>query len=379
MPQEMVKHPLLAAPQTGDRYPRILGAQVTLFESRNDEAFGRSLDQMRNAGVNTLIFRVFQNPGDRKHGFIQGTARMGVYFETDQAPVVEDVLGRVCFMAHQRGMKVFAWMTTRQSAWVLQKRLDLSGWMYDPEKRNLIRTAGLDLFHPEVVVYLQELYNDLAQYPIDGILFQDDLVLRHTEGFGPEAERLYLDSFGKVLQPAHLFVTDHGRVKYKPEFWTWADWKNKRILEVIDAIVEVVSMERPDILWALNGYYESVTDPGNGLAWYSQNLARALAHRIDYLSIMAYHRQIMEELQISYHEALKLLTAMSQDAVFIAKNPDRVLMKIQAMDWKTEQPLPGNEIRQVLDAVLTGGRTGLIYVRGQHPPPLTPVREAFSK
>lgn len=374
---EKVVQPSPGSPLQEARYPRILGAQVTLFESQDDESFARSLDQMRAAGVNTLFFRVFQNPGDRGHGFIHGKVKTGVYFETSKAPVVEDVLGRVCAMAHDRGMRVFAWMTTRRCGWLLRERPDLAGWTWDPKTGHMVRSKDLDLFHPEVAAYLQDLFSDLARYPIDGILFQDDLVLRHTEGFGPEAGRLYLHEFGRELNPLNLFELREGRISYRPEFRAWAAWKNRRILEVIDSLADRVAEVRPGLYWALNGYYESVTDPKHGLAWYAQDLKAASSHRIDYIAVMAYHRQIMDELHISYDAALALITALTRDAMAMAGGPDRVLIKVQTLDWHTEEPLPDHEIAQVFDAVLGQGRPGLVYVRGKAPPPLGPVRDAF--
>jgi biofilm PGA synthesis lipoprotein PgaB len=227
------------------------------------------------------------------------------------------------------------------------------------------------------VEYLQNIFADLARYPIDGVLFQDDLVLRHTEGFGPEAARRYQARFGSQLLPESLFFTEGGRIRYRPEFRAWVEWKNRIILEVIDGIAEAAAESRPDLYWVLNGYYESATDPENGLAWYAQDLIKALSHRIDYIAIMAYHRQIMEELQISYGEVLDLLSAMTRDVIEMTGDPGRVLIKVQTLDWHTERPLPAYEIRQVINAVLAGGSPGLVYVRGMHPPPLTPIRKTF--
>ncbi len=359
--------------------PRVLGAQVTLFEVQSYAALGRSLDEMRAAGVNTLFFRVFQNRGDRSHGFVRSQTRVGVYFDTDEAPVVADALGRVCAMAHARGIRVFAWMTTRQCGWLIEKRPELAGWRFDPVRGDTVRTAGLDLFHPEVIEYLQRLFADLARHPIDGVLFQDDLVLRHTEGLGPAAQRQYRQRFGHALTPERLFGRREGRLVYREEFWRWAVWKNEQILRVIDALIDSAAQRRAGLYWALNGYYESVTQPREGLAWYAQDLRRALRGRIDYLCIMAYHRQIMEELALPYEETLSYLTGMTRTAIGMAEHPHRIIMKVQSLDWHTESPLPAAELSQVFHAVGAGGETGLVYVRGKNPPPLAPVRSVFQR
>jgi biofilm PGA synthesis lipoprotein PgaB len=352
---------------------------VTLFDSQSYEALGASLDQMRAAGVNTLFFRVFQNRGDRSHGFVRSRTGAGVYFATDHAPVVADVLGRVCAMAHARGLRVFAWMTTRQCGWLLEERPDLAGWRFDPARGAVVRTAGLNLFHPEVTAYLRRLFADLARHPIDGVLFQDDLVLRHTEGLGPEADRQYRRRFGRGLTPERLFDRQDGRLVYSSEFWRWAVWKNEQILRVVDAVIESAAARHAGLYWALNGYYESVTEPRQGLAWYAQDLQRALSGRVDYLCIMAYHRQIMEELALPYGEALAYLTGMTREAIRMAEHPHRIIMKVQSLDWHTESPLPAAELSQVFQAVRAGGETGLVYVRGKNPPPLAPVRRVYSR
>ena len=42
----------------------------------------------------------------------------------------------------------------------------------------------VDLFNDETTERLEGLYSDLASYDdIDGILFQDDLIWKHNEGF----------------------------------------------------------------------------------------------------------------------------------------------------------------------------------------------------
>ena len=73
---------------------------------------------LKEAGVDTLIFRVFQNKGDRIHKFVTPRHEEGVYFKTEHAPVVDDLLGKVAEIAHRNGLDIFAWMTTRYAAMV---------------------------------------------------------------------------------------------------------------------------------------------------------------------------------------------------------------------------------------------------------------------
>jgi hypothetical protein len=52
-----------------------------------------------------------------------------------------------------------------------------------------------------VLKRLEGLFRDLGRYPIDGILFQDDLILYHNEDFGTEANQSFLKEFGYLPRP----------------------------------------------------------------------------------------------------------------------------------------------------------------------------------
>ena len=71
------------------------------------------MKSLKEAGVDTLILRVFQNKGDRMYKFVNPHREEGVYFKTRDAPVVDDILGKMVEMAHRNGLEIFAWMTTR--------------------------------------------------------------------------------------------------------------------------------------------------------------------------------------------------------------------------------------------------------------------------
>ena len=43
----------------------------------------------------------------------------GVYFKTEYAPVVDDLLGKLAEIVHRNGLEIFAWMTTRYASYGL--------------------------------------------------------------------------------------------------------------------------------------------------------------------------------------------------------------------------------------------------------------------
>jgi biofilm PGA synthesis lipoprotein PgaB len=340
---------------TNSAATRILAAQVSLFHCRDLEAVEGRIRDLAAAGFNTLIVRVFHNEGDRFYGFATPRFTSGVYFKTEYAPVVDDVLGPVCRLAHAHGLEVFAWMTTRYANYGFEKANGLRAFQYDFEQEQIVPAKGFNLFREEVIARLEGLYRDLARYPVDGILFQDDLILRHNEGFSPEARQLYLRDHGYSPEPWLLYEAptkyENGKAvpsSYTERFWEWSRWKNRRILVVAARLISAAREVNQSLRFAINIYYESILDPEKAMAWYSQSLEEARFYPFDYFSIMAYHRQMREELDLSLDETVGLIPHLARKAVAMAGDRTRVLMKIQVIDWKEARSLPETETETIL-------------------------------
>lgn len=333
------------------------GVQVLLFEGRSRREVMEEIEKISSSGVDTLIVRVFHNRGDRPHRFVDPKkaerTKAGVYFKTTHAPVVEDILGFVLRESHKRGLKVFAWMTTRYADYGLEGREDLACRGYELRSKEFYRCKGLDVLNKRTVNHLVKLYEDLAEYPIDGILFQDDLVLKHTEGFGKASLKSFESASGKALNPESLYIRmkDSDYVGYTPVFWEWVSWKNRRLLEVADTIKDAVREKNPDVKFAINFMYESVLSPPSALAWFSQDLSKAVRSGFDYYSIMAYHRQMGDELGKGQREIEDLIEAMVEEAVNIVGDPEKVLIKLQTVNWDTGKAIPNSEVVRLLRRV----------------------------
>jgi biofilm PGA synthesis lipoprotein PgaB len=377
--------PTLSAEGAGDRRGRLRIAQVLLFEGEAIEDISANLVRLRDAGVNTVFIRVFHNHGDRP--LLRGgpSARSGVYFQTDAAPVLEDYLSAIIPVCRRLGLSVFAWMTTRRCEWLLAERPDLAELTLDLETGKVLPSHSLNIFHPKVRTTLLEVFGDLAAYDIDGILFQDDLVMRTAEGLSPEAVGAYMEDGGGAVSPETLFRMDGSGPllplfspdMYRPAFWDWVSWKNRRLLELAWELMNAARRVRPELRFALNLYYEAVLNPRMALAWYAQDLSAALGYPFDYFSLMSYHRQIGKELSLSGDEALRVLTSMSRRAVSEVGRPERVIMKIQSLDWDTHQLLPGDELDRALSAASPVEGVSLAFVRSSSDPPLDVIRKHF--
>lgn len=331
-----------------NRARRLRAVQVMNFEGKTIGEVRLELGRLQAAGMDTVIVRVFHNSGDRYYPMSGRGSKSGVYFKTSAAPVVDDLLGGVVEAAHSSGLKVFAWMTTRYADYGVENDSDLACKGYDLRSGGFGRCKGLDLFNERAVARLEAIYSDLASYEIDGILFQDDLVLRHSEGFGPHMDALFMRDTGRSASPSSLYIhTTSGapeKVRYTGLFWQWASWKNRRLLDVAGRLRDAVRKKRPETLFALNLMYESVTNPQYALAWLSQDLKEAQRKGFDYFSVMAYHIQMGDELGRGSVEIASMIGDMAEGLAKTVGEPHRVLIKLQTIDWKTGRPLSDGEV-----------------------------------
>ena len=332
--------------------------QVALFDGKDYKEVEEELYRLKAAGIDTIILRVFHNKDDRFYSFIKPKNKVGVYFETKYSPVVEDILGPVLNIAHKKGLRVFAWMTTRYADYGLETRKDLSCKAYDFSTKNIVSCRGLDLFNEDAVNHLERLFDDMARYPIDGILFQDDLVLKHNEGFGSFSQRLFEKENGIKLAPAGLYngVSENGKggyyvAQYTAEFWRWSSWKNKRLLEVAMRLKVKVKKRNPHVKFAINLMYESISNPPYALAWLSQSMDEAVKQGFDYYAVMAYHQQMQDELKKGPFEINKLIADMTYESVKLIGEPEKVLIKLQTIDWNTSSPLANKDVIRLLKKV----------------------------
>jgi biofilm PGA synthesis lipoprotein PgaB len=364
--------------------PPLRVAQVLLFRAASMADVEADLARLKAAGVDTVFVRVFQNRGDRPLLFDGRTTQAtGVYFPTTAAPVVADHLTPIAAACRRLGLSIYAWMTTRACDWILEGRPDLAEMRYDPPTGRVLPARTLNIFHPAVRNRLTALFRDLAAADIDGVLFQDDLVLRAGEGLSPEAIEAYVEDGGPAVSAELLFAPRAGAgdaALFPPESWReafrpWTAWKNRRLLDLASGLMAAAREVRPGLRFALNLYYETVLNPPLALAWYAQSIPAAEARPFDYYSLMSYHRQIGRELRYQPDEAIAAIGVLSRQAAAAVGRPSKVIVKIQALDWESGAPLPAAELERALAATSPG--VSLAVVRGLDDPPLDVLARHF--
>jgi uncharacterized lipoprotein YddW (UPF0748 family) len=329
------------------KYEKLRAVQIFVLP-KTPEELEAQMKIWKEVGVNTLILRVFHNEGDRYHFFLNSDIKKGVYFKTYKAPIIVDALAYFIPLAKKYGFKVFAWMTTRYADFkngTLEKVI-----AYSPEKKTYYTAKGLNILSDEVQKYIISLYLDLSAYPIDGILLQDDLFLRFNEGFDHKSILRFKEETNLDVTPEMLFNTNgNGNgIKYNEHFWKWRKWKSKEIAKFVSNLSKEVKKINPSINIAVNLTYESITHPKGALAWLAHDI-NEFKNVSDYFSLMAYHRQIMDELKISLEDTLDYLDNMVEKSIeYFPEEPERVLFKIQIKDWKTNQAIDEKEIKRLI-------------------------------
>ena len=351
-----------------ERVKRRICAQISYFEGKNLEELEKRMKELKRGGVNTVIFRIFQNKGDRFYKFASANHEEGVYFKTEFAPMVDDILGKVTEIAHRNGLEIFAWITTRYANYGLDGHPEYRCRSYNFGTKKMEMAKGFNLFHPDVLKRLEGLFRDLGRYPIDGILFQDDLILYHNEDFSPEANRSFLKEFGFLPQPDLFYIDPYkshsGKYyakTYTERFKAWANWKNRWLMNVAQRLKEAAKESNPNLKFAINLYFEAVLNEENSVAWFSQTLSGAMENSFDYYAIMAYHRQAMKDRNMDLKEAIALMAEVAKRAVKSIGDPSRVLMKVQILDWKNNEIVPQKEMEEMLAGILNQGEVSLAF------------------
>jgi len=323
--EAIVADPLPATPE------RIRLAQLFVSKARNDDELREELRAIRGTGANVVVIRAFHLRGDSYHRLTpEGAPEVGVYFRSEGSPLVADVLPSFVKAAHAEGLHAWGWMTTRYCGWLLEGVPD--GAEYRRVGHDLKRGPALDLFNPEAIQALEGLYRDLGASGVDGVLFQDDLVLRGGDGFGPHA--------AEVLGPGALAL---GELRAP-------DWYPRRAAHLVHVGEGLAGAARTgagrEIAVAWNVYYDELWVPDKALEWLSRDVSLAGRARFDYLVVMAYHRQVARELQLGGDDLRSALATMARRLeAEVLDAPSRAVVKLQAVDWRTGEAIPLDELR----------------------------------
>lgn len=271
------------------------------------------IERISRYGVTTVYLQAFSDPdGD-------GVAD-ALYFPNKYLPVRDDIFGRIAWQLQTRaGVKVYAWMPVlafdlRQS--VKEAEYVIDSRMGKPSTKAYLR---LSPYNKQNVEIIKSIYNDLSFYAkFNGILFHDDAFLTDFEGAeGDHAE-------GMVSPQAKQKTQDLIQLTH----------------QLTDALKPYFLRGSYSLKTARNLYASVITNP-NAEEWLAQNL-KTLTDNYDTTAIMA--MPYMENEQpISQQEAYQWFASLIENVK--AQAPlDKVLFEFQAVNWRTQKPIPESEL-----------------------------------
>ena len=271
------------------------------------------IDRIYRYGVTTVYLQAFSDPdGD-------GVAD-ALYFPNKYLPVRDDIFGRIAWQLQTRaGVKVYAWMPVL--AFDLRKSVKEAEYVIDSRTGKPSTKAYLRLspYNKQNVEIIKSIYNDLSFYAkFNGILFHDDAFLTDFEGAeGNHAE-------GMVSPQAKQKTQDLIQLTH----------------QLTDALKLYFLRGSYSLKTARNLYASVITNP-NAEEWLAQNL-KTLTDNYDTTAIMA--MPYMENEQpISQEEAYQWFSSLIENVK--AQAPlDKVLFEFQAVNWRTQKPIPESEL-----------------------------------
>ena len=271
------------------------------------------IDRIYRYGVTTVYLQAFSDPdGD-------GVAD-ALYFPNKYLPVRDDIFGRIAWQLQTRaGVKVYAWMPVL--AFDLRKSVKEAEYVIDSRTGKPSTKAYLRLspYNKQNVEIIKSIYNDLSFYAkFNGILFHDDAFLTDFEGVeGNHAE-------GMVSPQAKQKTQDLIQLTH----------------QLTDALKPYFLRGSYSLKTARNLYASVITNP-NAEEWLAQNL-KTLTDNYDTTAIMA--MPYMENEQpISQEEAYQWFSSLIENVK--AQAPlDKVLFEFQAVNWRTQKPIPESEL-----------------------------------
>lgn len=330
--------------------PLLNGVQVFVLDPAYENDPGSFFDEVKKQGGNTVFFRVFHNSIDRYHFLKKSECSTGVYFQTDEACVVDDILGTMTEEAHKRGIKLYAWMATRTLSF-LKTPLLMEKTFADGQGTG--EGYGASIFMSAVRRKLVRLFEDLAAYDIDGILFQDDFIMRHREGASLSALHAYYMDSGVMLTASDLFgCLERENLTKIPggcneTYIPWANWKTRKMAELFSELRQAVLVRNPSVRFAANIYYETPADEMKGISWYSQSIDMLLEAGFDYLAVMSYHDQIRREMSLDYDSTKEYVNGMLSGLVSKVDDNNRILMKLQRVSWADKSGIDRRELEDI--------------------------------
>ena len=316
----------------------VKAVQISYIKVKNFKELEKEFVKIKKKGFNTVIFRVFNNKGDRIYPFIPKNkvkTQCGVYFRSRYVPCVYDCLKKVISLAHKHNLKLIAWMQTRYLDF---QKMDRNRYVirYDFKKGKFTQSRGLSFFNPANFKFILNVYLDLLKYPVDGILFQDDLHILIDEDFNKFALKKFYKKTKIKLTEKNVNRLFYGNAISRKKIFSgkylklWQKLKSHQIKKFINFITFNLKTKK-DIKIFMNVSYEFLLNSNINQKWFGYKFSDLKNSLIDYFVVMLYQEQIKKELKITNKEFINILNLIINNTR--DKKLNKFIFKIQTYNW----------------------------------------------
>jgi biofilm PGA synthesis lipoprotein PgaB len=285
--------------------------------------------ELIDLGIDRILVRVFEDQPESG----------GLFFYNSVFRVIDPVFDRLTVEFERNHLDLFAWMIARKFNWVENSYY----FDYMVENGNRKPVRKFDIFNPDAVEKIIEVYRELAAKKIQGILIQDDFFIRYNEGFSNWGKAAFTH-YTHLLARENLMLdsgTSYGQ--------SWIQVKIDQINRVLSRIVKACKEVNPAIRIGMNVYYETPYFFQKARLWYAHELSDLVKNDIDYIYLMSYHRQIKKELNLSESGNRELFKKILESACRISG--PKLIVKLQIRDWDTAALIPVSELKAYLNLI----------------------------
>jgi hypothetical protein len=353
----------LLPPAHADQAP--LNALYLLQQPLDYESFDLLVKSFKDTGADTIIIRPVSASGvlDRS------------------------MLAKAVFFAHGCGLKLFVLLPTKGACFLLEEHPEWQDMRYDFQNGKRQPAGSLDLFSPYVMVSLTDLFRDVAQYSIDGVILDEDYYYGDMEGMSDLAmaryKRKYDTSFPfrkSLKQVKGALPQEHAVDSYGEAFWNLAELKKARLLLLLQNIIQASRAVNKKIKFGLAVHVPGLflTDK-ELLAWYSHDVAAFQKMDISFFWLAIPHQEIRAQQDINYKKSIETVSRLAVSSLALVNDPAKVVIAIQTLSMKGTS-LSLSEIEEVSRQVRRSGEAGIALMVGAEerlPPELT--RKIFKR
>ena len=269
--------------------------------------------------------------------------------------------------AHKAGLLIFVILPTRSISTVLSEHPEWEDLRYDLDSGKLQPTGKLDLFNPYAIVYVSNIFRDIASYAVDGILLGEDFFYSDTEGMSSHARDKYKQRFGSSLKPLKALErlqhnTDtHQIIEYGEGFWNWAQMKNDVLVLLLKNILASTQSINKNIKIGIPLHVPGFSQVKEQLAWFSYDMSVFKEMDVSLYWIAIPHRDIRAQQNLGYNKSMEVLSRLATSVMTMIHDPAKTIICVQVTS-QAGAVLPISEIEEATEMVMHSGEPGLAFM-----------------